>query len=313
MTNPPAIPTATSSTLPTTTMSREVKIRPPLDFVGDRTQTKKFLQSIDLFIQVNPDTYDTDEKKVALALSFMTEGTAEAWRETKIDEYIAANRWPTWNAFKTAVRAAFDPINEQGEAVAQLKLLKQDGPVDDYVAKFRVLAPKTGITDQRALLEYFYDGLDPKLLERIYTKDTPPTTLEEWYTAAAVLDTQMRRVQNLIKGHKDRIGATAEALKHGRAPQKPEPIGLSRLTMEQKNEYQQKGLCFRCGKPGHMSRDHSKRKPPGPAGTNYRKPIFPRREGKDGRQTYTAIRALMAELPDEEREEVINAMEKEGF
>ena len=62
-----------------------------------------------------------------------------------------------------------------------------------------------------------------------------------------------------------------------------------------------------------MSRDHNKRKPPGPAGTNYRKPIFPRREGKDRRQTYTAIRTLMAELPDEEREEVINAMEKEGF
>jgi len=272
----------------TPAMSREVKIRPPTDFTGDRTQTKRFLQGVDLFIKVNPDTYDTDEKKVALALSFMTEG-------------------------KDAVKAAFDPINEQGEAVAQLKLLKQDGPVDDYVARFRIISPKTGITDQRALLEYFYDGLDPKLLERIYTKDTPPTTLEGWYTAAATLDTQMRRVQNLVKGQKDRIGATTEALKHGKAPQKPDSIGVNRLTMEQRTEYQQKGLCFRCGKPGHMSRDHNKRKPPGPAGTNYRKPIFPRREGKDGKQTYTAIRALMAELPDEEREEVIDAMEKEGF
>ena len=297
----------------TPAMSREVKIRPPTDFTGDRTQTKRFLQGVDLFIKVNPDTYDTDEKKVALALSFMTEGTAEAWRETKIDEYITANLWPTWDRFKDAVKAAFDPINEQGEAVAQLKLLKQDGPVDDYVARFRIISPKTGITDQRALLEYFYDGLDPKLLERIYTKDTPPTTLEGWYTAAATLDTQMRRVQNLVKGQKDRIGATTEALKHGKAPQKPDSIGVNRLTMEQRTEYQQKGLCFRCGKPGHMSRDHNKRKPPGPTGTNYRKPIFPRREGKDGKQTYTVIRALMAELPDEEREEVIDAMEKEGF
>ena len=177
----------------TTTAAREVRIRQPVDFDGDRTQTKKFLQSVELYFQVNPDIYDTDIKKVALALSFMTEGMAGAWREAKISKYTATSppMYPTWAAFKMAVETVFNPINAQAEALAKLKALKQDGPVEDYIAKFWVIAPATEITEDRALLEYFYDGLDPNLLERVYTCDNAPTTLANWYTTAAMVDNQI--------------------------------------------------------------------------------------------------------------------------
>jgi hypothetical protein len=59
--------------------NREIKIRAPYDFTGDWTKTMKFLQKVMLFLQVNEAIYDTDEKKIIFALSFMNGGTASVW------------------------------------------------------------------------------------------------------------------------------------------------------------------------------------------------------------------------------------------
>ena len=36
----------------------------------------------------------------------------------------------------------------------------------------------------------------------------------------------------------------------------PNAMDIDRLTIEERNEYIHKGKCFRCGKTGHISRDH---------------------------------------------------------
>jgi hypothetical protein len=76
------------STNTTTTTRTETKIKPPADFTGDRTKVLQFLQSCELYFGVNPDTYNTDKKKVSFALSFLVEGSAAAWRQEKITKYM---------------------------------------------------------------------------------------------------------------------------------------------------------------------------------------------------------------------------------
>ena len=63
--------------------AREIKIRIPTDFTRDHTKTSKFLSEVSLYLKVNSAIYDTDEKKIVFALSFMNGGTAGAFAEMK--------------------------------------------------------------------------------------------------------------------------------------------------------------------------------------------------------------------------------------
>lgn len=60
---------------------KEVRLRNPDVFNGDRTKSKRFMADIDNYQSLNPSIYDTDEKKIAYALSYMRGGTAGPWAQ----------------------------------------------------------------------------------------------------------------------------------------------------------------------------------------------------------------------------------------
>jgi hypothetical protein len=107
-----------------TTPTREVKIRVPADFIGETTKMKKFIEECELYIRVNPHIYDTDEKKVVFALSFMIGGTATAWKEAFTAKAITDNDFKSWAQFKTDLTTVFSPIDDAGTARTQIKNLK---------------------------------------------------------------------------------------------------------------------------------------------------------------------------------------------
>ena len=59
----------------------EVKLNPPKVFSGKRTELNKFLQDVLVYLTVNKEVYNNDEKKIAYLLSFMMEGDAASWKE----------------------------------------------------------------------------------------------------------------------------------------------------------------------------------------------------------------------------------------
>ena len=65
----------------TETSMKEVKMKTPNVFSGKRGELKKFLQTCKMYLQANQKTYDTDEKKVILILSYMDEDNAATWKE----------------------------------------------------------------------------------------------------------------------------------------------------------------------------------------------------------------------------------------
>jgi hypothetical protein len=106
-----------------TTTAKEVKLHAPTDFHGARELTTKFLQEVEMYMRTNAEIYNTEEKKVLFALSFMNGGVAGSWKQGKTAAYLKARDFGTFDKFKQAVRTAFTPINDKGVAKTELRTL----------------------------------------------------------------------------------------------------------------------------------------------------------------------------------------------
>jgi hypothetical protein len=154
------------------------------------------------------------------------------------------------------------------------------------------------------------DGLNSKLLEKIFNMETVPTTLAGWYAAAAKYDGQWRRAKAII-------GKIKESSKNDKpiaptyTPTKdPNAMDIDRLTTAQHAEHMKKGLCFLCHKPGHRSSDHKKGTIPSPPRNNQGQFVPQKKSGAD---VYKRIATLMGELDEEEKAIAMTKMEEEGF
>jgi len=76
----------------------ELKLRVE-EFDGDHTKSNRWLRNITAYLGVNHTMYNNDEKKVTMALSYMTEGAAAIWSEDFMDH--AQTLDPTSNADAT--------------------------------------------------------------------------------------------------------------------------------------------------------------------------------------------------------------------
>jgi thiosulfate reductase cytochrome b subunit len=78
-----------------TTNAKEVKLHAPTDFHKACEQTTKFLQEVKIYMHANTEIYNTEEKKVLFALSFMNGGSCRKL-ETGKDSHIFKN-WKLWH------------------------------------------------------------------------------------------------------------------------------------------------------------------------------------------------------------------------
>jgi hypothetical protein len=142
---------------------------------------------------------------------------------------------------------AFSPIDDAGTARTAIKNLKQAACADleEYIAKFRILKDRTGITEDIAMIEYFMDGLNPKLLEKIFNIENVPVTLDGWYKAASKCDGQTSAIIRKLmastitaaiigKLKASTITAAAKAEKpailHSTPAEDPDAMDIDRLT-----------------------------------------------------------------------------------
>jgi hypothetical protein len=238
----------------TTTTPTEVKIRVPSDFTGERTKTNRFIQECELYLRVNATRYDTDEKKVIFALSFMNGGSAGSWKEGKTAECITNNNFGTWAGFKQELLLHFSPVDDAGVARTEIRELKQGSrPVEEYISEFRILAHRAQFNSEPMIIEYFMQGLNPTLLEKVHTMEKVPTTIAGWYKATSKFDGNYRRVLAIIRKTKVHHEPSPVYIPKARDPN---AMDINRLTQSERNEHMKNGLCFVCHKPGHRSSDH---------------------------------------------------------
>jgi hypothetical protein len=154
----------------------------------------KFLQEFEMYMCANMDIYNTKEKKVLFVLLFMNGGVAGSWKQGKTAVYLKARDFGTPNKPKQAVQTAFTPIDDKRVAKTELQTLRQgDKRIKEYIVQFTIIAARTGLTKDNALIKYFIDRLHPKVMELVYTMEKPPSTLEGWMRAASLFDGNWRQ------------------------------------------------------------------------------------------------------------------------
>lgn len=290
---------AIRTTTPVTrsTSASKLDIPAPTKFEGKPYDVEPFLQRIENYFIATGNSGVEDQRKIAFAISSM-EGNAIGWWIDlhHIEQATAAargsNRFATWEDFKKALKSSFPDYNSHARAYDQfIGLVQGKTPTSAFIAKFKTLAARAKQLDEKNeanLILQFKRALRPNLLRQILSHSPLPTTIQGWYNLAATLDAQQQGI------HYEPTGRGSGRL--------DEPMDIDRMSQEERKRHVEGGLCFKCHKKGHLSRDCPEK------GRQ-------RQGGGRGNQgnLKTRIGALFDELSSEEKAEFFDTIAKKDF
>ncbi|EGD74756.1 hypothetical protein PTSG_12517, partial [Salpingoeca rosetta] len=218
---------------------------PPPTFSGATDErADDFLFCLETFVRYH--RIDDDDQRLLLAISCL-QGHALTW-------YRSLDPAPTnMHELQEQLRASFKTIDEQRQLRDQLRRLRQDGNVQDYVFKFRQLMVQIDDMSRLDRIEAFIHGLRPRTRQEVSFHG--PDTLEQAYQLASRYD---RNYTTANSSYRRGAPPTQPPKFDDRAmdidairAQRP----LRRLTDQERDELRRRGACFRCRREGHLAAD----------------------------------------------------------
>ena len=130
-----------ATTISATQKPQELKLGQPPSFDGTPEKARGWFNNIQLYLLVNKDIYNDDDRKIAYALSFMKEGSAALWSLTETEAALKRNppNFGTWQNFLNKFSASFILENTKDQAIAWMTTTKVDKktPLMDYISQFK--------------------------------------------------------------------------------------------------------------------------------------------------------------------------------
>jgi len=290
----------------------EIKVGQPKNFNGDVTVGKQWATSVQTYLYLNREIYNTDEKKIIFTLSYMTEGTAASWAHQKSSSALTIINgnyagWGSWEEFKMEFDRSFSYGDHAMRARQKLQVLKQTGSVDEFISEFRTLWGLSEMTENAALVGYFQSGIKVPLMKQIFAMEHVPSTIEGWIEKASLFDSNNRMAYAVGRGpfpYTPHVQYHKYKPYHGAKPRDPNAMDVDRITLspEEKDRYFKEALCFECGQKGHRAAVCRNRQGPSrprfnPSRTNIRAADTQR----DPKGTAISIKALLEGMTKEEK------------
>lgn len=263
------------------------------EFHGDRNSASRWLAQFRNHLRLNDTRYPTDSERVALFFSCFRGNLGGKWAERRMKEFdadqddttiLAANkRWTTLASVIAKFKADFaaiDPITVARTAIETLRQEKEFSDIDKFLTEFNSYADDSEF-DESSLLYFLKKGLNSSLVDRIALSYPPPATLDD-YKARAV---EMQHAWENRKAEKNNWRGPGY-VPAPRAPAAPRALAadmgvpmdvdasrrpgassnfphVPRLTPMDREILRQQGACFKCRRPGHISRNCPTRTTPG--------------------------------------------------
>ena len=172
---------------------KKTELNPPKTFTGKRTDLRRFLQDTFVFLTINKEHYNNDDKKIAFVMSFMTDGDTALWKEEFIGKVIRDSvargdniSFGTYKKFIESLKKLFSPYDAPGDTLNTMKHLRMgDGNFDEHLAKFKLLVSQSGLVKSPVIVDLFRETLPIGLQQPILLSENPLTTLQEWYDKAS--------------------------------------------------------------------------------------------------------------------------------
>ena len=263
------------------------KLKPsvPIDFDGDRTKGRAFINSCSLYFSIATDRFDTDQSKIHWALSYMKLDRAATFadRVLRHEAREGSPKFATWAEFHSTFIETFCPENASTEAIMKLESVKYfqgKRTVDAYIDEFVDLVDVAGYTDKVGIVVKFRRGLDGGIQDKIAESrnDRPADNdIAGWIKAARCLDANRvaneafhasaqgpRRAPLPAGGILPRTFFTRPTTQppppppHSKPAPRPLPPGIP-MDVDSNKSRALPVTCFRCGKTGHVSRECPKR------------------------------------------------------
>ena len=119
-----------------------------------------WIRSVKLYLLINEEIYDTDQKKITFALLFMKKGSALGWTTIFTSDTINNKKFGTSTDFKNSLTKAFLTTDLKAKALVHLQFITQTkDEIFLYINEFKITVHLSGIVDQIVLISLFTEGL----------------------------------------------------------------------------------------------------------------------------------------------------------
>lgn len=269
----------------TTPRSRLKPASPPI-FDGNRKDGRAFFNACTIYFQLCPDHFPNEQSKILWCLSFFQKDRAKEYA----DMVLRSTRNPyfkSWNDFASEFRSRFLPDRERESAMLKLESTRYHQgrrTFQEYIDEFQDLIDQSGYTEGSNITMKFRRGLDSVIQSRVAESADCPSEedFEGWYSAAQRVADNRAANQSFHFGQHSahsappsRPSATSGLARNPggilptprtqlpplqpRFQPLPPPKALSPgVPMDVDHTRSRPPApqsCYRCGKPGHMSRE----------------------------------------------------------
>ena len=208
-----------------------------------------------------------DGARIAYVSTLLRDTAADWWRGFNIAAQAGRKILPTtWEEFKNAITAHFQPIHEEDFARQYIRTLKQHRSVRDYVVRFQEVSLQIPTMDERSRVDAFTAGLKQDV--RRWVKLQAPSTLERAMEIAEQFQTMVMQDTAAMRTYADRprfghsggggngpipmeVDSHTNNLRAGKQKLK-KPSAKEKLGRKDDKKVP---TCWHCNQPGHLRRD----------------------------------------------------------
>ena len=304
---------------PATNGTKEIALNKPDAYNGNRENFKKFLQDVEIYMDVNHEVYRNDLIKITFVLSFMNSGPAATWKYQFVEE---KNKLPPptnpndklrqyANFWKDLV-TAFSMFDSVGDALDTLRGLRMKigGSIDEHLAQFKLLAAAAEINMGHALtIELFKETLTPALRNKLMNQETPLDNIDDWFKWAMKHNHQWHKSKRAIEWTKGNLqqGRPQQRFYFPRKDRDPNAMDVDRLTFDEGTKLMKEGRCFKCKNTGHRANDCPE------GGQKKEKQKEEPKKKMNRKEFYTHVWAIFKDLEEDDKERFLEAAQEAGF